>query len=113
MDVQEIYFTLAADAESATYEETAELLDDYFVPKANVPFERHLFRQILQESEETVDQFEEILGEDEVPIEEDVVVVVEGRKKQTLWLTEITMKNLPDRFSIVQIVPSLHLPWSS
>ena len=56
MDVQEIYFTLAADAESATYEETAELLDDYFVPKANVPFERHFFRQILQESEETVDQ---------------------------------------------------------
>ena len=53
---------------------------------------------------------EEILGEDEVPIEEDVVVVVEGRKKQTLWLTEITMKNLPDRFSIV---PSLHLLWSS
>ena len=33
------------------------LLDDYFVPKANVPFERHLFRQIVQESEETVDQF--------------------------------------------------------
>ena len=113
MDVQKIYFTLAADAESATYGATAKLLDDYFVPKANVPFERHLFRQILQESEETVDQFEEILGEDEVPIEEDVVVVVEGRKKQTLWLTEITMKNLPDRFSIVQIVPSLHLLWSS
>ena len=33
------------------------VLDDYFVPKANVPFERHLFRQIAQESEETVDQF--------------------------------------------------------
>ena len=56
MDVQEIYFTLAADAESATFEATVNLLDDYFVPKANVPFGRHLFRQIVQEKEETVDQ---------------------------------------------------------
>ena len=39
MDVQEIYFTLAADAESATFEATVKLLDDYFVPKVNVPFE--------------------------------------------------------------------------
>ena len=43
MDVQEIYFTLAADAVSATFEETVKVLDDYFVPKANIPFERHLF----------------------------------------------------------------------
>ena len=57
MDVQEIYFTLAVDAESATFKATVKVLDDYFVPKANVPFERHLFRQIVQESEETVDQF--------------------------------------------------------
>ena len=56
-DVKEIYFTLAADAVSATFEETVKVLDDYFVPKANIPFERHLFRQIVQESEETVDQF--------------------------------------------------------
>jgi len=40
MDVQEIYFTLAADAESATFEATVKGLDDYFVLKANVPFER-------------------------------------------------------------------------
>ena len=57
MDVQEIYFTLAADAESATFEATVKVFDDYFVPKTNVPFERHLFRQIVQESGETVDQF--------------------------------------------------------
>ena len=57
MDVQEIYFTLAVDAESATFEATVKVLDDYFVPKANVPFQRHLFRQIVQESGETVDQF--------------------------------------------------------
>ena len=33
------------------------VLDDYFIPKSNVAFERHLFRQIAQESDETVDQF--------------------------------------------------------
>ena len=57
MDVQEIYFTLAVDAESATFEATVKVLDDYFIPKSNVPFERHLFRQIVQEGGETVDQF--------------------------------------------------------
>ena len=53
---------------------------------------------------------EEILEVEEVTLEEDVVLVVEDRKKQTLWLTEITAKNLPDRFSLV---PSLHFLWSS
>ena len=53
---------------------------------------------------------EEILGVDEVTVEEDVVMVVGGRKKQTLWLTGVTVKSLPDWFSIV---PSLHLLWSS
>jgi len=52
---------------------------------------------------------EEILGVDVVTVEEDVVVVMEGRKKQTLWLTRITAKNL-DRFSIVL---SLYFLWSS
>ena len=47
---------------------------------------------------------EEILG-----VEVDVVVVVGGRKKQTLCPTEITAKSLPDRFSIVL---NLHLLWS-
>ena len=32
-------------------------IDDYFIPKANVPLERHLFRQIVQKVGETVDQF--------------------------------------------------------
>ena len=57
MDVQENYFTLAADAESTTFEETVKVLDDFSVPKANIPFEGPSFRQIVQESEETVDQF--------------------------------------------------------
>ena len=57
MDIQEIYFTIAADAERGTFEATVKVLDDYFVPKANVPFERHLFREIVWQSEETIDQF--------------------------------------------------------
>ena len=57
VDVQEIYFTLVNEDESATYEATLKVIDDYFIPKANVPFERHLFRQIAQTSDETVDQF--------------------------------------------------------
>ena len=40
---------------------------------------------------------------------EEVVVVVEGSKKQALWLMGVTAKNLPDRFSTV---PRLHFLWS-
>ena len=57
VDFQEIYFTLVSEEESATFAETMKVLDDYFVPKSNKLFERHLFRQIAQASDETVHQF--------------------------------------------------------
>ena len=57
MDVQEIYFTLAAENERANFQATVRVLDDYFVLKANILFERHLFWQIVQENGETSDQF--------------------------------------------------------
>ena len=57
MEVQEVYFTLVGEDTIATFQDTLKVLDDYFIPKANVPFERHLFRQIAQENSETVDQF--------------------------------------------------------
>ena len=57
LDVREVYFTLVPDGAEKNYAEKFKVLDDYFNPKANVPFERHLFRQISQSSEETVDQF--------------------------------------------------------
>ena len=47
---------------------------------------------------------EEILG-----VEVDVVMVMGGHKKQTLCLTGIRAKSLPNRFSIV---PNLHLLWN-
>ena len=34
-----------------------KVLDDFFIPKSDVSFERYLFRQIAQEMSETVDQF--------------------------------------------------------
>ena len=57
IEVQDVYFTLVPGGEDKDYPATLKVLDDYFIPKANVPFERHLFRQITQKSEETVDQF--------------------------------------------------------
>ncbi|XP_031574960.1 uncharacterized protein K02A2.6-like [Actinia tenebrosa] len=39
------------------YKKTMKVLDDYFTPKANIPYERHLFRNIKQEISETIDQF--------------------------------------------------------
>ena len=57
MEVQEVYFTLVGEDTIATFQDTLQVLDDYFILKANVPFERHLFRQIAQENSETVDQF--------------------------------------------------------
>jgi len=53
MDVQEIYFTLAG-VDASDFAATVKVLDDYFAPKTNVPFERHLFRQIVEEIGETV-----------------------------------------------------------
>lgn len=57
LDVQEIYYTLVGSEENKDYDATIKVLGDYFIPKSNVSFERHLFRKILQKSDETVDQF--------------------------------------------------------
>ena len=57
IEVQDVYFTLVPGGEDKDYPATLKVLDDYFIPKANVPFERHLFRQ---KSEETVDQFDNV-----------------------------------------------------
>ena len=52
------YKTFVPDGENKDYPTTLNVLeDDCFIPKANVPFERNLFRQITQTNEETIDQF--------------------------------------------------------
>ena len=67
MDVQEVFDTLPEppaenvdgdDEDTPTeYEVAMQKLDCYFLPKINEPFERHMFRGLYQEEEETVDQF--------------------------------------------------------
>jgi hypothetical protein len=66
VDVQEIFEALdnseagVCSKTSKTddeYELALKILDEYFSPKANVPYERHVFRQMKQEDGETVDQF--------------------------------------------------------
>ena len=58
LEIQDVYFTLVPDGEDKDYPNTLKVLEnDCVIPKANVPFERNLFRQITQSSEETVDQF--------------------------------------------------------
>ena len=57
LDLQELYYTLVPEEEPQTLEECLTVLDNYFVPKVNVPFERHLFRQMEQSPGEKVDQF--------------------------------------------------------
>ena len=56
LEVQEIYFSLEPEGESKEYADALKVLDDDFIPKANIPFERQ-FRQICQGSGETVDEF--------------------------------------------------------
>lgn len=56
-DVQDIYFSQVAEGNDKNFDDTIKLLDDYFLPKVNVAFERHKFRQLSQEPGETIDQF--------------------------------------------------------
>ena len=56
-DFQELYYTLIPENEEKSWKESFEVLDNYFVPKVNVPFERHFFRQMCQAAGETVDQY--------------------------------------------------------
>ena len=57
-ELQELYYTLAAtEGELKPYKDLIEVLDEYFVPKVNVSFERHVFRQMEQQNGEKIDQF--------------------------------------------------------
>ena len=43
-ELQELYFTLVDEEEEKSFEACVRVLDENFVPKANLPFERHQFR---------------------------------------------------------------------
>ena len=57
LNFQELYYTLLTGTDIKPFAESMELLDNYFAPQLNVPFERHQFRQMEQASGESVDQF--------------------------------------------------------
>lgn len=64
LEVQDIYETLtdpgvpSGGADTADeYGKVIRTLDSYFKPQANIPYERHVFRQMKQEPNETIDQF--------------------------------------------------------
>ena len=60
MDLQDLYETLTDPGggdDADEFEKCARTLNSYFLPRSNVPYERHVFRQIEQDGEETVDQF--------------------------------------------------------
>ena len=57
MELQEIYYTLVPEDNETTFNNCLAALDNYFTPKVNVPFERHVFRQMQQTEGETIDQF--------------------------------------------------------
>ena len=82
-------------------------VQDYFVPKVNVPFERHVFRQMEQQSHEKVDQFvcrlrqkaltSELVNVDETIWDQLIEKCQDGRLRQKfLEKTNATLKDLQD-----------------
>lgn len=57
MAVQDVFFTLTEGAGDDAYEKAVKSLNDYFTPQVNVPYERHMFRNMSQNQGETVEQY--------------------------------------------------------
>ena len=59
IDLQDLFYSLVPEAEDneITYEHCVQRLNDHFTPQVNIPFERHMFRQLQRLPNETVDQF--------------------------------------------------------
>ncbi|XP_069140912.1 uncharacterized protein [Argopecten irradians] len=59
MQMQDIFYTfpnVTLGTTQTVYSVALDQLDQYFNPQVNVPFERHLFRNISQQPSETIDQ---------------------------------------------------------
>ncbi|CAG2207858.1 unnamed protein product [Mytilus edulis] len=57
MNVQDIFFTLPEGAGEGAYEKAVSALDAYFTPLSNAPYERSIFRSMIQSSSETIEQY--------------------------------------------------------
>ena len=57
-DVQDIFETLdEPEGDADVYVKAVTALDNYFQPRTNIPYERHVFRQLQQRDAESIDQF--------------------------------------------------------
>ncbi|XP_050059725.1 uncharacterized protein LOC126551010 [Aphis gossypii] len=60
-ELQDIFFSIPEHGNppdgTTTFQHTINLLDQHFIPKVNPVFERHVFRKIRQEANESVGQF--------------------------------------------------------
>ena len=50
-------FCLGRETKKTTYEKAEEALTKYFVSQVSVPFERHLFREMVQHEHEAINQY--------------------------------------------------------
>ena len=57
IELLEIYYTPVSEDQDTSFNDCVAVLDNYFTPEVNVPFERHVFRQMQQMEGETIDQF--------------------------------------------------------
>jgi len=58
LEVQDYYYSIVEEeTDKFSYEEAVKILNDHFTPQSNIPFERHLFRQMEQLQHETVSEF--------------------------------------------------------
>jgi hypothetical protein len=55
--VETIFATLSDTGEENDFDKAIEKLTEYFAPKKNILYERHIFREVGQRSDETIDQF--------------------------------------------------------
>ena len=56
-DVQDIFDVLPDTGGAKDYQKAEDALTGHFVIQVNIPYERHLFREMVQAEGETVDQF--------------------------------------------------------
>ena len=56
-DVQDIFDVLPDMGGPKDYQKAEDALNNHFVPQVNIPYERHQFREMVQNEDETIDQF--------------------------------------------------------
>ena len=57
LNVQDIFDVLVNTGSAKDYQKGEDALTRHFVTQINTPDERHLFREIVQREDETIDQF--------------------------------------------------------